>query len=173
MNNLEEFRRRKDEAFATSDQSPLTDEQKADFTGLSYFPDNPDLVVTTRLEPVEDTEPFSVPTSTGQEVVYQRVGAISFNVDGQAVSLTLLSSGDGGLFLPFRDATSGKETYGAGRYIDLHEHGHVGQEITVDFNLAYNPYCAYNDAWSCPLPPPDNWLSVPIRAGEKSFGSAS
>ena len=169
MSDITEFRRRKDEAFATSEQSPLTDEQKADFQGLSYYPDDPNLVVTGVLEPVEDTEPFSVPTSTGQEIVYQRVGSVTFEIEGRSVSLTLLSSGHGGLFLPFRDATSGKETYGAGRYIDLHEHAHVGQPVTVDFNLAYNPYCAYNDAWSCPLPPPENWLDVPIRAGERAF----
>lgn len=171
MSDLAEFRRRKDEAFAQAEQSPLTDDQKADFRGLSYYDDNPDLIVTAPLESVEDTDPFTVTTSTGQEVVYRRVGRIRFEVDGRPVALTLLSSGHGGLFLPFRDATSGKETYGAGRYIDLHEHAHLGDTVTVDFNLAYNPYCAYNDAYSCPLPPPENWLDVPIRAGERSFGS--
>jgi uncharacterized protein (DUF1684 family) len=76
------------------------------------------------------------------------------------------SAGSHELFLPFRDTTSGKETYGAGRYLDLHAHG---DEVVVDFNYAYNPNCAYNPDWNCPLPPAENWLKVPIRAGEKAF----
>jgi uncharacterized protein (DUF1684 family) len=82
--------------------------------------------------------------------------------------LTALYESDAGhdLFLPFRDATSGKESYGAGRYLDLHAHR---DEVEIDFNYAYNPYCAYNPEWNCPLPPAENWLQVPIRAGEKAF----
>ena len=72
------------------------------------------------------------------------------------------------LFVPFRDATSGKETYGAGRYLEVESPGPDGR-VRVDFNAAYNPYCAYNPDWSCPIPPGENWLSVPIRAGEKTF----
>src|SRR5205823_4054425 len=70
------------------------------------------------------------------------------------------------LFVPFRDATSGQETYGAGRYLEIHAHG---DNVVIDFNYAYNPNCAYDPAWSCPLPPIENWLKVPIRAGEKAF----
>jgi len=77
-----------------------------------------------------------------------------------------LEQGEKDLFIIFKDATSGKETYGAGRYLDLDRHG---DEIVIDFNYAYNPYCAYNPDWSCPLPPAENWLKVPIRAGEKNF----
>jgi uncharacterized protein (DUF1684 family) len=83
--------------------------------------------------------------------------------------LTLYRGTDGDLFLPLRDATSGDETYGAGRYLEplMLDDGRV----LVDFNYLYNPYCAYNDAWSCPLPPRENWLTVPIRAGEKAFAA--
>jgi uncharacterized protein (DUF1684 family) len=106
-------------------------------------------------------------TTKGREQVYNRYGVVHFQVDGQAAQVTLYASeGSHELFVPFRDATSGKETYGAGRYLDLHKRG---DEIVIDFNYAYNPYCAYNPDWSCPLPPAENWLKVPIRAGEKSF----
>jgi uncharacterized protein (DUF1684 family) len=93
---------------------------------------------------------------------------VSFEVRGEAVSLALYDSGHPGYFLPFRDATSGKASYGAGRYLDIEPNS--DGTVTIDFNLAYNPFCAYNDAYSCPLPPTENWLQVPIEAGEKDFG---
>lgn len=106
-------------------------------------------------------------TTTGEEQVYSRFGLVRFQVDGLPAQLTLYASaGSHDLFLPFRDATSGKESYGAGRYLDLHTHG---DEVAIDFNYAYNPNCAYNPEWSCPLPPGENWLKVPIRAGEMTF----
>ena len=107
-------------------------------------------------------------TSTGAKQTYTREGKITFRVDGQETDLYLYSTGDPyELFVPFRDATSGKETYGAGRYLEapVAEDG----TVLVDFNYAYNPYCAYNELWSCPLPPVENWLKAPIRAGEMSF----
>jgi hypothetical protein len=97
---------------------------------------------------------------------------VHFDVDGRTATLTLFGSHDSDdLFLPFRDATSGQETYGAGRYIDVGA-ARDGR-VTVDFNLAYNPYCAYNPSYSCPLPPRENWLDVPIRAGEQDYASES
>lgn len=170
MSALSEFRRRKDEVFRSSEHSPIPERERREFEGLRYFPENPDLVVTATLDPPDDQAPFTVVTSTGDQLTYRRAGRIAFSVDGEPVSLSLLASDDQpGLFLPFRDATSGRETYGAGRYLDLHVHAHPGDEITVDFNYAYNPSCAYDDAWSCPLPPPENWLQVPIRAGEQVY----
>jgi len=91
---------------------------------------------------------------------------VRFDVGGERASLAAFSQGDG-LFIPFRDSTSGSETYGAGRYVEAEPLGDGRFEL--DFNRAYNPYCAYNDAWRCPLPPRENWLTVPIRAGELSF----
>jgi uncharacterized protein (DUF1684 family) len=97
---------------------------------------------------------------------------VRFEIDGEHAELVLLTRQDEQrFFLPFRDATSGRESYGPGRYLDV-EPGRDGR-VQVDFNLAYNPYCAYNDAFSCPLPPPDNWLRVPIRAGEAAYTPAS
>ncbi len=107
-------------------------------------------------------------TSTGSVQEYMRWGKISFPVDGQAAELTVFKDPEhGDYFLPFADATSGKETYGAGRYLEVHTQD--DGRVLVDFNYAYNPYCAYNERWSCPLTPFENRLTVPIRAGEKNF----
>jgi uncharacterized protein (DUF1684 family) len=93
-------------------------------------------------------------------------------VDGRPTRITLFTSPEmHELFLPFRDATSGRETYGAGRYLEVDPPDADGR-VVVDFNLAYNPYCAYNPDWSCPIPPGENWLDVPIRAGERTFPGA-
>ena len=109
-------------------------------------------------------------TSTGDRRTYSRAGRFVFIVDGQECSLSLYSHDDpSSLFLPFRDATSGKETYGAGRYLDLTVE--IDGQIDLDFNLAYNPLCAYNEGWSCPIPPVENWLTVPIHAGELTYSS--
>ena len=105
-------------------------------------------------------------TSTGDVQVYTRYGRFRFEVEGQPAELTIYLA-DYGFFLPFVDALAGKETYPAGRYLEPEplENG----RFLVDFNLAYNPYCAYNDRWSCPLTPFENRLKVPLRAGEKIF----
>ena len=113
---------------------------------------------------------MQVQTSTGKFQVYQRWGRFRFQVDGQPAELTILFS-DSGYFLPFVDSLAGKETYPAGRYLEPEPLG--GGRFRIDFNLAYNPYCAYNDQWSCPLTPFENRIKVPIRAGEKLFLPAS
>jgi uncharacterized protein len=168
VSDLDEFRKEKDEFFRTDQHSPLAHEQTHHFTGLEYFPENPDLVVVSELEPHPEGGEVTMETSTGEAQVYDRAGVIHFNVDGEPTQVTLYRPrGESSFFLPFRDAQSGKETYGAGRYLEvgLPHNGHV----VVDFNYAYNPSCAYNPMYSCPLPPRENWLKVPIRAGEKNF----
>ena len=166
--SLHEMREDKDVFFRDHPMSPLTPEQKRTFTGLRYFPENPALQLTLALDTDVPDDVIVMQTSTGDDQRYLRAGRVSFAVDGQDVTLTLYQSEQGGdLFVPFRDATSAHETYGAGRYFETHA-AHDGT-VTLDFNLAYNPYCAYNDAWSCPLPPAENWLPVPIRAGELAF----
>lgn len=168
MSELEEFRRRKDEFFARHPQSPLTPEQRRAFRGLGYFPENRGLVVEAELDTGIEPGEVRMQTTAGGEQVYRRAGRIRFEVEGEPVELTLFASNhQHELFLPFRDATSGRETYGAGRYLEVEPPR--GGRVVVDFNYAYNPYCAYNEAWSCPLPPVENWLRVPIRAGEKRF----
>lgn len=120
MTALDDFRARKDAFFATAEESPLTAAQRGSFTGLSYYPEDPALVFTVPLQPGEDVTPFAVPTSTGEQRTYRRAGRVALEIAGQRVALTLLQGPDeAGLFLPFRDATGGDETYPAGRYLDL------------------------------------------------------
>lgn len=167
MSQLEAFRAEKDRFFKEHSQSPLTDEQRASFAGLSYFPENPALRLALPVEPPADPSPLVMQTSTGETQSYQRHGRIRFAVEGEEVALTLFADEAGALFLPFADALAGSETYGAGRYLEPHllDDGRV----LVDFNLAYNPFCAYNDDWSCPITPFENRLRVAIRAGERLF----
>lgn len=167
MNQYAAFRAEKDEFLRDHPHSPIPHQERSDFGGLRYFEPNPALQL--RLEPrPADGAPVRVQTSDGQLREYHRAAIVEFAVGDETVSLTLLSQpGRPGYFLPFRDSTSGKGTYGAGRYLDLEEA--EDGNVQVDFNLAYNPYCAYNEAYSCPLPPHENWLQVPIEAGEMDY----
>ncbi len=168
--DLAEFRRKKDEAFAHPPQSPLTREQQAEFNGLKYFPYNPALRFTLELRTFPDFQEVEMQTSTGDVQTYRRLGQVEFEVDEQTLRLTVFSSDDG-FFLPFADSLAGSETYPAGRYLEPQLQ--PGSRLLVDFNMAYNPYCAYNERWSCPLTPFENRLKAPIRAGEKIFHPVS
>ncbi len=161
-----ELRRMKDEFFARGGDSPLTDAQRKAFTGLKYFDLDPAFRFEATLERPRSSEYEDIQTSDGQIQHLPRAGTLRFSLAGKDVALAAYDQGHE-LFIPFRDATSGEETYGAGRYVEAHPQGHDRYEI--DFSTAYNPYCAYNEDWSCPLPPRENWLDVPIRAGERSF----
>jgi len=171
MSELQELREEKDDFFANDPRSPLRPEQRAGFAGLSYFDEDPSLRVEAVLErDVARDEEIRIATTTGAVQVYRRAGVVRFEVDGRPARVTLYASPDmHDLFLPFRDATSGKETYGAGRYLEVDPPDERGR-VVVDFNYAYNPNCCYDESWSCPLPPRENWLDVPIRAGERDFG---
>jgi uncharacterized protein (DUF1684 family) len=166
MNDLLTFRLQKDEFFAHDPHSPLMHEQKQDFEGLDYFPENPDLRLEVEVQADPKKEILNMQTSTGDFQPFQRYGTFSFEVDGQPAELTIYVN-EHGFFMPFVDSLRGTETYPAGRYLEPEplENG----KFLVDFNLAYNPYCAYNEMYSCPLPPAENRLQVPIRAGEKIF----
>jgi uncharacterized protein (DUF1684 family) len=166
MTDLDNFRKMKDDFFAHEGQSPLTPEQKKVFKGLRYFPPNPDLNLEVTVEEFPDKQHVEMQTTTGDVQVYERYGKFSFTVGDVPVDLTIYHSEDG-YFLPFVDSLASKETYPAGRYLEPESLGK--NRFRVDFNLAYNPYCAYNDYWSCPLTPFENRLKVPIRAGEKLF----
>jgi uncharacterized protein (DUF1684 family) len=166
MSELMEFRASKDEFFAEHPQSPLTPEQRRGFHGLAYFDENPDLRLEIPLEKFPQEQPVQIQTSTGGLQSYQRHGRLKFEVEGRPAELTLFAS-QNGYFLPFVDALAGVETYPAGRYLEPEPL--PGGRFLVDFNMAYNPYCAYNEMWSCPLTPAENRLEVPIRAGEKLF----
>jgi uncharacterized protein (DUF1684 family) len=164
---LKRFRAEKDRVFGQDPHSPLTPTQRDAFEGLDYFDENPGLAIHGTVDRNVESGEVRMGTSAGDEQVYQRYGVVRFSVDGHPAEVTLYASEDSDeLFIPFRDATSGKETYGAGRYLELHAHG---DQITIDFNYAYNPSCVYDARWACPLAPRENWLSVPVGAGEKLF----
>jgi uncharacterized protein (DUF1684 family) len=166
MTDLESFRTEKDEFFKSHRQSPLTPQQKSEFNGLNYFPENEALRLEVKAELINDEQPIQMETSTGGSQIYSRHGRIKFMVEGAQVELTIYE-GEHGFFLPFVDSLAVKETYPAGRYLEPEQI--AGNRFLVDFNLAYNPYCAYNEMWSCPITPFENRLKVPIRAGEKIF----
>lgn len=166
MLDYQSFRAEKDRFLLESSQSPLLSEQKQNFSRLSYFPEAPELRLEVQVERVDHQGEVHIPTSTGGMQVYTRYGKFRFLVDGQHAELTIFSSPHG-YFLPFVDNLAGQETYPAGRYLEPESLG--DDRFLVDFNLAYNPYCAYNDRWSCPLTPPENRIRVPVRAGEKIF----
>ncbi len=160
-------RREKDRAFKTDPHSPIPRAERASFQGLRYYDPDPSYRVVARWEPAAAPKPVRVQTSTGEVREYLDAGVLRATLPVGEVALHGYEGVGDGLFVPFRDATSGKETYGAGRYLDL-ERPHGGA-LEVDFNRAYSPYCAYSEDYSCPFPPPDNWLKLPIRAGERSY----
>jgi uncharacterized protein (DUF1684 family) len=164
MSELTRFRKSKDEFMAKDHHSPLTHDQKHAFDGLDYYPENPDLRLELEIEEFPQKEIIEMQTSTGDVQQHTRYGKITFEVEGQTVELTLYKDAHG-FFLPFVDNQAGKETYGAGRYLE--PKALMGDQVLVDFNYAYNPYCAYNDLYSCPLTPWENRLQVSIRAGER------
>jgi uncharacterized protein len=166
MTELEQFRTQKDAFFQRHPKSPLTPEQQERFSGLRYFPEDPTLRFELVIEPFAEPSTLTMQTSTGEERTYERYGRLRFTVEGEELTLTLFADA-GGFFLPFADSLAGTETYGAGRYLEPQPLG--DGRFLVDFNLAYNPYCAYNAQWSCPLAPWENRLHVPIRAGEQLF----
>lgn len=168
MSELTEFRKSKDHFIGHDLHSPLTEEQKQSFRGLKYYDENSALNLVIAPEKFDNQDVIEMQTSTGDVAPFVRWGKISFEVENQPAQLTVYKDTDSGeFFLPFTDATSGSETYGAGRYLEV-EALPDGQ-LLVEFNYAYNPYCAYNESWSCPLTPLENRIQVPIRAGEKSF----
>jgi len=163
---IAELRREKDDYFRHAHDSPLSVEQRASFKGLHYLPEDAAYRFNVTVDPNGGGTVEEVEMSDGSASHLRRIGTVRFAVAGERVGLIAYEQGEA-LFIPFRDATSGKETYGAGRYVEAEPLGDGRFEL--DFNRAYNPYCAYNDAWRCPLPPTANWLAVPIRAGELSF----
>jgi hypothetical protein len=176
MGQLENLRQDIDSFMKDHPQSPLARDQQESFEGLDYYEVNQDLILEVEIERFPDNEPVvTMQTSTGDVQEYRRWGRFSFEVEGQSASMTIYSDPMGrDFFMPFKDATNGKETYGAGRYMDEHRPGFrslAGDRFEVDFNYAYNPYCAYSPHYSCPLPPRENWIQVPVQAGEKNFKS--
>lgn len=164
------FRAEKDAYFRAGRGSPLPLGEVSAFHGLKYFDPDPSYRLEARLQRYANSEAVMIATSKGTRQLFNRVGHFDLSIDGKPVRIQAYQSAehdDPSLFIPFRDATSDKESYGAARYLDLHvEHN---DEYAVDFNYACNPYCAYSEEYVCPLPPQENWLQVSIRAGEKKY----
>jgi uncharacterized protein (DUF1684 family) len=171
----ERFRREREELFRLHPQSPLSREALDRFGGPRYFDYDPAL--RHALPVGHDVEPGVIEVQLQEDglVSLRRFGKVRFRVDGTEAELSLfwVSGYGGGVLLPFRDRTSGEETYGGGRYVlDTIKHADLGSEegrLVVDFNFAYNPSCAYDARWHCPLAPPENHLPVEIRAGERAY----
>lgn len=169
------FRKQLNAAYAAKESSPLTSKDLASFKGLSFFAPDAKYAVVAKFVRTAYERPFEMPTSTKRKAMYQKYGEATFTLDGKTYKLNIYQSLEGmqseaykdHLFLPFTDLTSGKESYGGGRYIDLKIP--AANTILIDFNKAYNPYCAYNAGYSCPIPPRENHLKTAIRAGVKKF----
>ena len=158
--------------FREHPQSPVPGSQRRRYTGPHLYPYDPAWRVTASVESVEPRR-FEIPTSNMEVMTFTRFGVAHFVLAETALSLELywLEGYGGGLFVPFADATSGAETYGAGRYVlDTIKGADLGQRDglpVLDFNFAYQPSCSYDSRWTCPLAPPANRLTVPVRAGER------
>lgn len=158
----------KDRFFKTSNHSPIPHKLRDKFTSLEYYTIDEIYRFELLLNTSENPETIEMEESTGGIRKFLRIGYLTFSVDGESANIHVYQSTDNPehYFVPFRDKTSGGETYGSGRYLDLEKHG---DNFILDFNLAYSPYCAYSDAYACPLPPFENWLTISIKAGEKNF----
>lgn len=169
---IEKEREEKDRYMRNSPESPFAADP-AKYDELKYFPPDIHYRVIAALHPVSDRKTRVLATNDGEEQRYLEYAYAEFKLDGVSNKLLILEIADPGpsngkLFLAFGDETSARETYGAGRYLDVTKTP-GSSTIILDFNQAYNPYCAYSNSYSCPLPPRENILAIPVRAGEKSY----
>lgn len=171
VEKIEKERERQFKFIRFNIESPLTEEQKQSFTKLTFFDIDPQYKVKARLNPIENKKVREVPLTDGSKQRYIEHAFAEFELGGKTNKLLLLQAMDEAdkrnFFLAFADATSAGETYGGGRYLNVRQDGKTS--ITIDFNLAYNPYCAYNPDFACPIPPKENILEIPILAGEKNY----
>ncbi|GHB58707.1 DUF1684 domain-containing protein [Persicitalea jodogahamensis] len=162
---LAQQRKQKDQLFRTSEESPIEDVKL--FSGLEYYEPDQDYRVLAKLTPYDGPDKeLKLPYTDGTTATYERMAYADFTVKGVPQRLLLLKN-EGTISILFRDATSGLESYGGGRYIDLPAEKVQGNSLIIDFNEAYNPYCAYAPDYACPLPPPENTMTAAIEAGEK------
>jgi len=159
-------RSERDRFLAEHYASPVPEEHRPGFGGLDYFPPDAAWEIPGTYEPTAPRE-IPVPSSAGTESLYTMLGTVTIRVGDSAYRLTVLDDGDGGAFIPFRDGTSGADTYGGGRYLGLP--AVATGSITLDFNMAANPWCVYDEEFTCPLPPAGNRITEPIPAGEKMY----
>ena len=170
---VKQKRDQKDLFFSSHYQSPIPFEQRQQFKGLGYYPPDPDFRSELVIHEHEEKKTLKIEDTQGNEREFLRWGEFRFKIGDTECTLQAYKNDphEDRLFLPFRDETSGKETYGAGRYLDLDydQHHTLDGKWILDFNSAYNPWCAYSDAYACPFADPENWLKAAVRAGEKKY----
>lgn len=164
------YRTEKNNFFLTSKETPLED--PSSFDSLNYYAPDINYRIITEIKPTNDTSVHNINMSNGKQEAFIRYATVDFTLQGKPFTLYLFKHQEDGpdvksLFLPFTDLTNGKETYGGGRYVDVE----LGKDnkVTIDFNLAYNPYCAYNPNYICPVPPKENHMDIEVPVGEKNF----
>lgn len=168
---IQQYHQKLNDEYADPKTSPLLPEDIQDFDGLPFYPIDPQYRLTATFVRTPGSRPFAMPTSTPRRTIYEQYGVVRFTIDGVDYQVPIYQSHElretekyrDHLFLPFTDLTSGDETYGGGRYLELTIP--EGDTIIIDFNKAYHPYCAYNPKYSCPIPPKENNLPIAIRAG--------
>jgi hypothetical protein len=162
---IQDLRNQKDTFLKTDKESPITN--KAVFKGLKYFEINPSFKVNGTLDKFSSDQTTNISMTGGGAEEYEAYGNVSFEVEGVKYSLKIFKTPEGNLFLPFKDLTTNKETYGAGRYLDFGVNDVKNNQLVIDFNKAYQPYCAYNEAFTCPITPAENFINAAIKAGER------
>ncbi|MDX1685417.1 MAG: DUF1684 domain-containing protein [Saprospiraceae bacterium] len=171
---LTDFRREHIKSLVENEKAPL---KKKDLKYLRFYDEKPQLNVLALFRSNSDPEPFNMPTYSGRQKEFVRYGTAHFTLDGVNLTLDIFQNTrilkipgyKDHLFLPFKDVTNGEATYGGGRYIDMRTGDVDGDSIRIDFNRAYNPWCAYSDGFNCPIPPLNNHLPVAIEAGERNY----
>ncbi|AFK18757.1 DUF1684 domain-containing protein [Haloferax mediterranei ATCC 33500] len=172
LSELRKHREQKDRFLATDTHSPIPADQREHFDGLDYFDPDSNLRYELELQEYDDPETITIGTSTDGEREYLVWGRFAFELDGETYALDAYRStpDEDRLWVPFRDETNTNETYGAGRYLDLEASDRTDDgRWVLDFNYAYNPFCAYSPRYECPLVPMENWLQVRIEAGEMNY----
>jgi uncharacterized protein (DUF1684 family) len=176
---IKQFQKSLNKEFADPTASPLTKEDQQQFRGLRFFPADAAFQVIAEFRLTPDEQPFEMPTTTDRKPMYRKFGVATFMLNNRACTLSVYQNIDLArneeyadyLFLPFHDHTNGNTTYGGGRYLDLKIP--QGNALIIDFNKAYNPYCAYNKKYSCPVPPVENSLDLEVKAGVKAYDNHS
>lgn len=174
LDDLATHRSSIDSAFA-NDEYPLSDEQKAAFDGLDYYPPGAKYCIPASFEEATSSATFDMPTYNEKSIPFREFGVFEFQVGDADYSLTAYQRMDlpeekrQWVLVPFKDRTNGRGTYGGGRYLEIQFP--IGSQTEVDFNRAANPWCAYDAKYTCPVPPVQNWLDLSIEAGEKMFGT--
>lgn len=172
---VRQYRKEYKKEFEEHPNAPLS---KKDFKHLAFYGPDRSFKVECEFVRLEKEAPFEMATYAGTTQPYRKYGVIRFEIEGEPYELAVyqnlrllrMPQYKDYLFIPFKDLTNGESTYGGGRYLDISQKDILNDSLTLDFNLAYNPYCAYKDGYQCPIPPAENHLEVAIEAGEKEFG---